>query len=142
MGKYFVSALFVIGFSFSAIAATTPDWNMTPGVLCSPQDPNFKDMEYPEQIARCNRNVTIDEKLRVAAAYGNIPQSDWHNYEFDHLIPLCAGGSNDDGNLWPQPIDEAHNKDGLEDEICAGLRNGSLTQVQAVQKVHDWFAQN
>jgi len=52
------------------------------------------------------------------------------DYEIDHLIPLCLGGSDDPSNLWPQPrrsIEETWNaeaKDRLErlicDMVCAG----------------------
>lgn len=121
-------------------AITQPDWNKTPGMLCSPQDPNFSNYDYPEHIARCTRNVDNQEKLAIATEYGNIPQTEWSKYEFDHLIPLCAGGSDDIHNLWPQPIADAHLKDTLENEICIAMKAGTMTQAQAVQKVHDWFA--
>src|SRR6266704_3164112 len=39
-------------------------------------------------------------------------------YELDHIIPLCLGGSNDRSNLQMQPIDEAHEKDKLEWKAC------------------------
>jgi hypothetical protein len=52
------------------------------------------------------------------------------DYEIDHLIPLCLGGSDDFSNLWPQPrrsiepICNAEAKDRLErrlcDMVCAG----------------------
>lgn len=118
---------------------TAPNWNVTPGTLCSEDDPEFEKLDYPEQIARCKRSVSHDEKERVAHDYGDIAEPDWYHYEFDHLIPLCAGGANDERNLWPQPIAEAHEKDKLEDEICEGMKAGTLTQKEAVQKVHDWF---
>ena len=46
------------------------------------------------------------------------------DYEIDHLIPLCLGGSDDLSNLWPQPrrrIEETWNaeaKDRLERRMC------------------------
>ncbi|MGZ3743372.1 MAG: hypothetical protein ACXVB1_14920 [Pseudobdellovibrionaceae bacterium] len=117
----------------------SPDFEKTPGKLCATTDSDFKGVDYPEQIPRCNRNIELQEKEKVAAEYGDIPRQDWRNYEFDHLIPLCAGGSNDFSNLWPQPIDEAKEKDVLEVEICTGMRNGTLKQADAVQRVYDWF---
>ncbi len=140
MKKFFpiflLCALVLPNLSYAFIS---PNVTQTPGLLCTPNDPNFQKYDYPEHIARCQRNVGIDEKLKIAAAYGNIPQSNWPNYEFDHLIPLCAGGSDDITNLWPQPIGEAHKKDVLENDICLALRAGTLKQAQAIQKVHDWF---
>lgn len=125
-----------------AWAVTAPDPDLTPGQLCTSQDPNFMGYYYSEHIARCNRNVGTAEKLKVAAAYGNIPQAEWHNYEFDHLLPLCAGGSDDIKNLWPQPIDEAHLKDKIEDQVCLGMSAGTMTQAEAVQKIRDFFDQS
>ena len=121
------------------ICFLTPDRTNTPGVLCQATDADFKDYEYPENIARCNRNIGTAEKMQVAQNYGNIPEANWRDYEFDHMIPLCAGGANDIENLWPQPIAEAHQKDVLENNICLGLRAGTLKQAEAVQKARDWF---
>ena len=67
------------------------------------------------------------------------PESQWKNYEFDHLIPLCAGGSNDSRNIWPQPLDEAHEKDKVEDEVCQKMRAGEMKQAEAVHEIFAWF---
>jgi len=139
-----VSNLFLGALFFLAVQpafATRPDPVLTPGSLCTASDPNFSGYRYKEQIPYCNRNVSHDEKLKIAQAYGNIPESEWPNYEFDHLIPLCAGGSDDISNIWPQPLTEAHIKDKLEDEIFNGLQAGTMTQQEAVQKIQDWVAQ-
>ena len=112
---------------------------LTPGLLCQTSDPDFANLDYPEMIPRCHRHIGIDEKRAVAQTYGSIPQSEWQNYEFDHLIPLCAGGSNHAGNLWPQPLTEAHFKDKIENEVCIAMKLGNMTQAQAVQKIYAWF---
>ena len=48
----------------------TWDTSLTPGALCTTDDPNFDGLRYPEQIAHCRRNVSRAEKNRIAAAYG------------------------------------------------------------------------
>jgi hypothetical protein len=135
-------------FTFAVTASATvtpifvpPDAHQTPGFLCTAKDSNFKDFEYPEHIARCNRNIGTAEKSQVAAAYGGIPQQNWSQYEFDHYYPLCAGGSNDARNLWPQVLDEAHKKDIVENQVCLEMKAGTMTQVQGMQKIRDWFTQ-
>jgi hypothetical protein len=125
--------------SLSVGAATLPNDRYTTGVLCSERDADFDDYDYDEEIPRCERNVGVVEKEKIAAQYGDIPKGEWHNYEFDHFIPLCAGGSNHIGNLWPQPHGEALDKDKLENQICIKMRAGTLTQAKAVKMVHDWF---
>ena len=69
-----------------------------------------------------------DEILRrYGIASGTHP-----DYEIDHLIPLCLGGSDDPSNLWPQPkqrIEETWNaeaKQRLEDKICKMVCDGKI----------------
>jgi len=33
----------------------------------------------------------------------NVPWADRHDYEDDHLLPLCLGGADVAENLWPEP---------------------------------------
>lgn len=87
--------------------------------------------------SRSVRNVIGAEKAQVAAAYHFTGPS--ASVEYDHLISLELGGSNDPKNLWPEPIADAHIKDGLEaharSEVCKGTL--SLTDVQA-RIATDW----
>jgi hypothetical protein len=121
--------------------ATQPDKTLTPGQICTPSDPDFQGFRYPAHVAYCRRNVTYEMKIQVAQAYG-VPQSEWRNYEFDHLIPLNAGGSDNVKNIWPQPIDEAKEKDKVEQETFDGLNSGTLTQDEAVKMIWDWIDQH
>ena len=112
----------------SACARWLPDPQLTPGALCTPSDPNFKEYRYAERIPYCNRNVTSAEKDAIAGKY-NVAPGTYSQYEFDHLIPLAAGGSNSPENLWPQPIADAHIKDALEQRIYNQMAAGTLTQA-------------
>jgi len=69
--------------------------------------------------------------------------------EVDHLVPLCAGGSNDISNLWYQPADNKwkgknygyHEKDHLEKYICDEIKAGTLDPKVAYRKIRsDWVA--
>jgi hypothetical protein len=114
-----------------------PDFDFTPGSTCTDADPSFSEYRYPGHVAYCRRSVSASEKDAVARHYG-IPKSDYAQYEFDHYIPLAAGGSNDITNLWPQPLDEAHEKDRVEDEVFAGMRDGVMTQAEAIARIRAW----
>jgi hypothetical protein len=82
------------------------------------------------------RDVDSSTRTRVFAAYG-VADTDRAKYELDHLIPLELGGSNDEKNLWPQPLSasgsDAHDKDAAEnafhDAVCSG--KADLTAAQA-----------
>ena len=117
-----------------------PDPGFTPGMLCSPSDPNFSTYRYPEHIAYCNRNVPHEEKLAIAQEYG-ISTSDFASYEFDHYIPLAIGGNDNIKNIWPQPLSEAHQKDALEQDLFNKLSAGAMTQAEAVAQIRAWKPQ-
>ena len=80
-----------------------------------------------------------------------IPMADRKRTEYDHLIPLSLGGSNDVSNLWPQIsdlslVDERNSKDGVELRlwrwVCtapAGVRQKRLVDAQAAV-ARDWMA--
>jgi|GEM_PF-1297104 len=122
-------------------ARVQPDFAFTPGHLCTASDPNFKEYRYAEHIPYCNRNVTEQMKATVAAHYG-VPQSEWGNYEFDHLIPLAIGGDSSVDNLWPQPHgspDGSQGKDVLEDQLYREMVAGTVTQADAVKQIYGWF---
>jgi hypothetical protein len=69
------------------------------------------------------------------------------DYEIDHLIPLCLGGSDDPSNLWPQPrrsIEERWNaeaKDRLERLMCNMVCEGQIDIATAQEAfATDWIA--
>ncbi len=139
----FWSVLMTLAFSQSLLAGPEraflkPKATLTPGYLCTWNDPDFSGAAYPEGIARCVRHVLKSQKTKVAMAYG-LKDPDWSKVEFDHLIPLCAGGANDSRNIWPQPITQALGKDRVEDEVCRKMAAGTMTQAQMLKRMKAWF---
>jgi hypothetical protein len=114
-----------------------PDPSLTPGVLCTRDDKDYDGDRYPEEIPHCKRNVTRHTKVVVAAQYG-VSEDDLVNYQIDHFYPLGLGGSNDPGNLWPLIYDDARAKAKIEDELYLQLRDGQITQAQAIDEISHW----
>ncbi len=113
----------------------TPDSKLTPGSLC--KDPDA--LRYPEKIPYCERNVNVPKKLEVFKGYMDIGfQINLKNrarYKIDHLIPLCAGGSNEIENLWPEFETVYTILDPIEPAICQKMQDGRLKQKHAVEIV-------
>jgi hypothetical protein len=125
----------------SGLFDSAPDWNLTPGVLCTPADEDFQEYRYPEQIPYCRRNTSIADKKEVSRWYG-VRWEDHHLYQYDHLLSLCLGGSNDLRNLWPMPYADARSKAKLESALCWRLRKGEITQAAAIEEELGWFSEN
>lgn len=115
---------------------TNPDQQVTPGTFCT--HPNS--YRYKEHIPYCNRNVSSQEKLQIIATYNDtlgyrIDLKQRSQYKIDHLIPLCAGGSNDKENLWPQHKSVYTITDPVEQLACERMVEGKLLQKQAVELI-------
>ena len=112
----------------------SPDLTITTGKLC---DQPVKH-RYPENIAYCERDVTYQTKEIVINEYdqkkgysiSSLPRAD---FKIDHLIPLCAGGSNDVENLWPQHKSVYVKTDPIEPVLCEKMAMGRLKQADAVR---------
>ncbi|HPI40496.1 MAG TPA: HNH endonuclease signature motif containing protein [Pseudobdellovibrionaceae bacterium] len=110
-----------------------PQAALTTGSLCD--QPSRK--RYPEGINYCERDVDTYLKKEIIRKYDttfryriqSMPRS---QFKIDHLIPLCAGGSNHESNLWPQYKKVYEITDPLEPELCAAMSNGRLLQKDAV----------
>jgi len=114
-------------------APVRPDDELTPGALCTIDDPDFSEFRYEEQIPYCARQVSTYRKRLVYAIY-EVPEDEHINYTIDHLVPLSLGGSNDISNLWPEPKVVRQERN-VENTIYVQLRNGELTQNTAVRKI-------
>lgn len=112
-----------------------PDLSITPGRLCESPD----SYRYPERIAYCNREVDYEAKEVVFRLYRDqgyrLKIVDRADYKIDHLIPLCAGGSNREENLWPQHKTLFQLTDPMESLGCDKLRQGKITQRDLVDVI-------
>lgn len=95
-----------------------PDPHFTPGAI----DATATTLQICEPgYSRAHRmprgSAEYDRWLAVMRAY-RIPAAERHNYELDHLVPLCLGGADVTENLWPQKWSEAREKDDIERRAC------------------------
>jgi len=113
-----------------------PDPQITPGSLCNSPDA----YRYPEHIPYCNRNVSRELKHDLMKQYDDVfgysttvmPRQ---QFKIDHFIPLCAGGSNNPDNLWPQHVSVYSITDEMEPLICGLMAQGKLKQADAVEVI-------
>ena len=57
------------------------------------------------------------------------------DYKIDHFIPLCAGGSNEVTNLWPQHVSIFTVTDPVESLGCEKLSAGKISQMNLVKLI-------
>jgi hypothetical protein len=106
---------------------------LTPGSLCS----RPSSYRYEEHIPYCNRNVDSHLKADVISEYRHegYRLNNRKDYKIDHLIPLCAGGSNREDNLWPQHRSIYVITDPLESVGCEKLKEGKIKQAALVKLI-------
>lgn len=137
-----MKVIFTLVLGFSALGARmgdypmNPDPRLTPGSYCDHADSR----RYPERIAYCERNVSKGTKWQVIHTYNRelnyrIDRNDRSEFKIDHLIPLCAGGSNQVDNLWPQHQSVYVITDPLEGVACEKMAAGRLQQRRAVELI-------
>jgi hypothetical protein len=93
---------------------------------------------------RALRHWTRERDDRILQRDG-LPPGPHPNYEVDHRVPLCLGGSDDDANLWAQPrrsiepVWNAERKDELEARLCQLVCSGQLDLGSAQREIAtDW----
>lgn len=114
-----------------------PHSSLTPGSLCE----RPSELRYVEQIKYCRRNVSGAVKARVFTNYERLGYAllrlfPREEFKVDHYIPLCAGGSNEENNLWPQHRTVYAITDELEQVVCQKMLLGQLRQSEAVEIIH------
>lgn len=114
---------------------TGPNSEITPGSLCDSPDT----YRYPEQIPYCERDVDSSLKADVFREYRDLgfklPPKNRSQYKIDHLIPLCAGGSNREDNLWPQHKTVYERTDALEAVGCEKLKAAKIKQADLIKLI-------
>jgi hypothetical protein len=120
---------------------TMPDPLITPGAVRS--------TDFDEICRTPTAGLRFMPRERADAVlirYG-LPPGAHPNYEIDHLVPLCLGGSDDDANLWPQPrrsiapVENAERKDRLEARVCQLVCANEVDIVEAQRDIaDDWIA--
>lgn len=63
-------------------------------------------------------------------------------YELDHIVPLCMGGTNERSNLHLQLWADARRKDEDEIALCQMVREGILTCADAQETMREWKPHN
>jgi hypothetical protein len=131
----YVTLLALLIFQTAALAfPLAPNPNETTGDLCTRKNPDFKEYRYGEHIPYCNRNVSGGTKSAIYREYG-IPAKCKSRYTIDHFIPLSLGGSNEPSNLWPEHKNVKATRPDLEMELYVALRNGEITQQEAIDQI-------
>jgi len=114
-----------------------PETKLTPGSLCDRPD----EYRYQERIAYCKRDVSTNLKYDVMNEYREegyrLNMNNRSSYKIDHFIPLCAGGSNNENNLWPQHITVFTITDPIESRGCEKLKAGKITQVKLIELIRE-----
>jgi hypothetical protein len=113
-----------------------PHSQSTPGSVCNRPSA----LRYPERIKYCDRDVETALKYDIIRTYDrqfgyNIGRMQRAEFKIDHYIPLCAGGSNERDNLWPQHKSVYAITDPLEPLICDKMAKGRLKQAQAIELI-------
>ena len=138
-----ILAILLVTASAAAAAEILPDKNLTGGSV-----------RTGDAAIACHSGATKESRGRLTHArrdevlrrYG-LPPGMHPDYEIDHLIPLCAGGSDDASNLWPQPRSTVENKwnaeakDRLEHRLCRMICSGAI-EIGVAQEAFatDWIA--
>lgn len=138
--KLFIIGLILCSSLFASVGYKAeypqgPLAELTPGSLCDRPDA----YRYAERVPYCNRDVDSSLKAEIFQEYRNegfrLDPSQRSSYKIDHLIPLCAGGSNREDNLWPQHKSVYEITDPLEPAACDAMKAGKIKQAEAVKLI-------
>ena len=120
-----------------------PDDTLTPGVVGSAEFADVCGLVDGQTYSQRHRETTQKMKNEAYAAYS--VNKAGREFEIDHRVPLCIGGADDPGNLWPElgwQHPSFHDKDRLEARVCRAVcrtRTMTLAEGQAIF-LGDWIA--
>lgn len=124
--------------SLCRINGVLPDPNCTPGAVDeSVNQTNLYQTVCKKgytKIVRPPVEYTQKLKTQQIKEYG-YSDTALRDYEEDHLIPLELGGSSDPKNLWPEPINQAHEKDQTENLCNQKVCDGKMTLIEAQKEI-------
>jgi hypothetical protein len=131
-------AAIIILTSSPAIATTFPDPRLTPGAtvpritaaqVCTPG--------YASSV-RPRGHEWYELKNETYARYG-IARGHHYGFVGDHLVPIELGGAPDSvDNVWPQPYQDAHEKDYYEDALHLLVCDGRMSLEDAQRRIVNW----
>jgi hypothetical protein len=104
-----------------------PDDKVTPGVIATTERKAIVSVAWGKDA----RHVTQKMKVAACVAYGVPGKCPGKGWEIDHRVPRCAGGADDERNLWPQRAPEFHWKDRLETRVCKEIKQGKISVADA-----------
>jgi hypothetical protein len=129
-----------------AAVLASPAWadsTIVPDPVLTPGSVRTSDVrEICSTPASRVRHWSRERDDRILEEYGLQP-GPHPDFEIDHSIPLCLGGSDTDSNLWPQPrlsIEatwNAERKDELEARMCSLVCAGQLDVHEAQRTIAD-----
>ena len=122
-------------FTSTALSYEYPNPDLTPGEVLTTETDTICVPHYSETV----RNTSKALKDKVYEKYGITTKAERKKYVLDHLINLALGGADTEFNLWPQPKEEAKNKDVVENYLKRQVCKGKF-KIEAAQDAvaEDW----
>lgn len=109
-----------------------PDPKCTPGSI---QSSDKAAICTPGWAAAHRMYFTKSERTAAFAKYGVHTLNPASYGEYDHLIPLELGGSNNPDNLWPEKGKIPNPKDTIENVLHSAVCSGKLSLATAQQEI-------